>query len=305
MSPPPSILFVASECASLAKAGGLGDVVASLPAALRALGHDVRVVIPRYDMIPTEGATRHAAPLAVPIGGGHVWSSVLETRLAGGDVPVYMLDQRGLFGRSYIYDPPGTHAADNLSRFGFLSRGALQLCKYLGWNPDVFHVHDWPTAILPIYLNTLEAVGPYGRAASVLTIHNLAYQARFPASQLAATHLPMSELRPDSLEDRGALNLLKGGIHHATKLTTVSPRYAEEIKTPECGAGLDALMRFRAGDLVGILNGIDERAWDPRKDPAIAASLTTRICRGRRPARSRSRGRWALPSGRTCPCSAW
>jgi starch synthase len=271
MPPAPSILFVASECAHFVKAGGLGDVVAALPAALRALGHDARIVLPRYDIIPSEGLTRHAAPLGVPLGGGDAWSSVLETRLPGTDVPVYLLDHQALFGRGYLYDPPGSFAADNLVRFAFLSRGALQLCKYLGWTPDVFHVHDWPSALVPVYLNTIEAWGTLGRAASVLTIHNLAHQARFPAGDLPTTHLPWGELRPDSLEDHGGVSPLKGGLYHATKLTTVSPRYAEEIKTSEGGAGLDGIMRFRAADLVGILNGIDENVWDPRKDPALAA----------------------------------
>jgi starch synthase len=273
MPPPPSILFVASECAHFVKAGGLGDVVAALPTALRALGYDARIVIPRYDVIPLEGLTRHAAPLGVPLGGGEAWSSVLETRLPGTDVPVYLLDHQQLFGRGYLYDPPGSYAADNLVRFGFLSRGALQLCKYLGWTPDVFHVHDWPTALVPVYLNTIEAVGTLGRAATVLTIHNLAHQAKFPASELPATHVPWSEFRPDSLEDHGGVSPLKGGLYHATKLTTVSPRYAEEIKTVEGGAGLDGIMRFRAADLTGILNGIDERAWDPRTDPALVAQF--------------------------------
>ncbi|HEY8090007.1 MAG TPA: glycogen synthase GlgA [Polyangiaceae bacterium] len=269
--PPPSVLFVASECAHFVKAGGLGDVVAALPAALRDLGHDARIVIPRYDVIGSEGLARHAAPLGVPLGGGEAWASVLETRLPGTDVPVYLLDHEGLFGRGYLYDPPGSVAPDNLVRFAFLSRGAIQLCRHLGWTPDVFHVHDWPSALLPVYLNTLDAAGPVGRAATVLTVHNLAHQAKFPASDLPATHLPSSELRADSLEDHGAVNPLKGGLYHATRLTAVSPRYAEEIKTPEGGAGLDPVMRFRAADMVGILNGIDERVWDPQTDPAIAA----------------------------------
>jgi starch synthase len=132
-------------------------------------------------------------------------------------------------------------------------------------------VHDWPTALLPIYLNTVEASSPLGRAATVLTIHNLAHQAKFPASDLPATHIPWTEFRPNSLEDFGAVNPLKGGLYHATKLTTVSPRYAYEIRTREGGAGLDGVARFRGADLVGILNGIDEQAWNPSADPEIAA----------------------------------
>jgi starch synthase len=266
-----SVLFVASECAHFVKAGGLGDVVGALPVALRALGHDVRVVIPRYDAIPRDRLTRHSAPLGVPLGNGEAWTAVLETRLPGSDVPVYLLDHEQLFGRGYLYDPPGAVAPDNLIRFSLLSRGALQLCKYLGWIPDVFHVHDWPSALVPIYLNTIEQRGPLARSASVLTIHNLAHQAKFPRGDLAAVHVPEHEFRTDSLEDFGAVNPLKGGMYHATKLTTVSPRYAAEIRTREGGAGLDGVARFRGADLVGILNGIDESTWDPRSDAAIAA----------------------------------
>jgi starch synthase len=281
MASPPSVLFVASECAHFVKAGGLGDVVGALPVALRALGHDARVVIPRYDAIPLDGLVRHAAPLGVPVGRGEAWAGVLETRLPGSDVPVYLLDHDALFGRGYLYDPPGGMAWDNLVRFAFLCRGALQLCKHLDWAPDVFHVHDWPTALLPIYLNTVERGGPLSRSASVLTIHNLAHQAKFSAADLPATHIPWSEFRPDGLEDFGGVNPLKGGLYQATKLTAVSPRYAQEIRTPEGGAGLHDVIRFRGADVVGILNGIDESVWDPSSDPALAAPFDARSLAGK------------------------
>jgi starch synthase len=271
MTHPQCVLFVAPECAHLIKAGGLGDVVGALPVALRALGIDARIVLPRYDAISLEGFVRHKEPLGVPLGKGNAWSAVWQGLLPGSDVPVYLLDHEQLFCRGYLYDPPGALAWDNLVRFAFLSRGALQLCKQIGLVPDVFHVHDWATALVPVYLNTLEAMGPLGRSASVLTIHNLAHQGKYPASDLEATHIPASEFRPDSLEDFGAVNALKGGLYHATKITTVSPRYAAEIRTREGGAGLDAVMRFRAADLIGILNGIDESVWDPQHDAAIAA----------------------------------
>jgi starch synthase len=268
---PPSVLFVSSECAPFVKAGGLGDVVGALPVALRKLGCDARVVMPRYDVIPLDELERHAAPLAVPLGGGEAWAGVAESKLPGSDAPVYFLDHLALFGRGYLYDPPGSAAYDNLVRFAFLCRGALQLCKHLKWFPDVVHVHDWPTALVPIYLNTLEAYGPLAGTASVLTIHNLAHQAKFPARDFAATHIPWSEMRPDSLEDMGGVNPMKGGLYHATKLTTVSPKYAEEIRSSPGGAGLDPVIRFRGGDLTGILNGIDEKTWDPANDPVIPA----------------------------------
>lgn len=277
----PTILFAASECAPFAKAGGLGDVVAALPVALRELGLDARIVIPRYDSIRLEGMVRHEAPLGVPLGHGEAWCAVYETRLPDSDVPVYMLDHQQFFGRGYIYDPPGGHALDNLVRFAFLSRGALQLCKHLHWIPDVLHVHDWPTALVPVYLNTIESQGELARTATVLTVHNLAHQGRFPAVDLPATHLPWSVFNEAGLEDHGAVNVLKGGLYHATMLTTVSPRYAQEIRTPEGGAGLDHVLRLRAADLVGILNGIDTRVWDPATDRYLPAHFSADDLRGK------------------------
>ena len=274
MAARPSVLFVASECAPFAKAGGLGDVVGALPGALKALGYDVRVVIPRYDAIPVDNMRRLDQPLGVPLGRGEAWAGVYESRLPDTDVPVYLLDHLDLFGRGYLYDPPGGFAYDNLARFAFLSRGALQLCKMLNFYPDVIHAHDWPTALVPIYLNTIERHGPLGRTATVLTIHNLAHQGKFPKGDLPATHVPWSEFHRNGLEDHDAVNLLKGGLFHATMLSAVSPRYAQEIRTPSLGMGLDHVLRFRAGDLVGILNGIDDHVWNPMADPHIAAPFS-------------------------------
>ena len=270
MPPLPSVLFVASECAHFVKSGGLGDVVAALPAALHARGHDVRIVMPRYDVIPTLAMRHHLQPLGIPYGDGNVWCGVHEGRLPGTDVPVYFLDHHGLFGRGYLYDPPGGGASDNLARFGVLCRGALQLCLALGWRPDVVHAHDWPTALLPVLLNT-PAGAPFASTASVLTIHNLAHQPKFSPAALAPLHIPPSELRPDSLEDFGGVNPFKGGLYHATLLTTVSPTYAREIRTPEGGAGLHKVLELRGADVVGILNGIDERVWNPSTDRLLPA----------------------------------
>jgi starch synthase len=278
---PPSALFVASECTPFVKAGGLGDVVGALPVALRDLGCDVRVVMPRYDVIPLDHMERLTEPLGVPLGGGEAWSGVSRTTLPNSDVPVYFLDHLALFGRGYLYDPPGSAAPDNLIRFGFLCRGALQLCKYLRWYPDVIHVHDWPTALLPVYLNTIEATGPFARTASVLTIHNLAHQAKFPARDLGTLHIPQSEMRVDSLEDLGAVNPMKGGLYHATKITTVSPTYAKEIRGFPGGAGLEHVVRFRGGDLVGILNGIDNRVWNPTIDKLLPARFSAEDLAGK------------------------
>ena len=277
----PSVLFVSSECAPFVKAGGLGDVVGALPIALRSLGCDARVVMPRYDVIPTRGMKHHDSPLGIPFGAGEAWAGIAESTLPKSDVPVYFLDHEALFARGYLYDPPGSAAPDNLVRFGILCRGALQLCKHLGWFPDVIHVHDWPTALIPVYLNTVEANGPLARTATVLTIHNLAHQAKFDRRELALCQIPMSEFRADSLEDMGGVNPLKGGLYHATKLTTVSPTYADEIRSPDGGNGLDGLLRFRGGDLVGILNGIDDSVWNPADDPALVSPYSARDLAGK------------------------
>lgn len=282
MPAPPSVLFAASECAPFAKAGGLGDVVGALPAALAELGHDARVVLPRYGTISTAGMTRLPAPLGVPLGGGEAWCAVWETRLPGTDVPVYLLDHDELFGsRRWLYDPPGALSADNLARFTLLSRGALQLGKYLGFVPDVLHVHDWPTALVPLYLNTVEAFGPYHATASVLTIHNLAHAPRFPGGQLHVTGLPWDVMRSDGLEDHGQINPLKGGLYHATKINAVSPGYAREIHSSPGGAGLEHVIQFRSADVVGIVNGIDERVWSPEHDPHLPVPFSAEDLSGK------------------------
>ncbi len=270
MATPLKVLFVASECAPFAKAGGLGDVVGALPKALKELGHDVRVLLPRYDTIRAH-TTHHHSAMAVPMRGGELWCGIEETRLPHSDVPVYLLEHHELFSRGYLYDPPDGHSPDNIVRFCALSRAAFWLGRHLQWVPDVFHAHDWPTAAIPLYANTLERDTPFGRAATILTIHNMAHQGIFPKSQLPLTHLPWSLYTQDGIETHDAVGLLKGGLFHATMLTTVSPTYAREIRSREGGFGLEHVLNFRGGDLVGVLNGIDEEVWDPRTDRHLPA----------------------------------
>ncbi len=266
------VLFVASECVPFAKAGGLGDVVGALPKALRKLGHDVRVVIPRYGFIRVTDARRHAAPLGVPLGEGEAWCAVHENRLPGSEVPIYFLEHDALFGGQEIYGADqDLHA---MARFALLSRGALQLCRALDFPPDVIHVHDWPSAWIPLLTDTVEDRPPFDRAATVLTIHNLAHQPRFPVEGLRMLDLPAEVFRSDGLEDFGALNPLKGGCFFATMLTAVSPGYAREIQSSEGGAGLHHVMNARRADLVGILNGIDDEYWNPATDPYLPATYS-------------------------------
>ena len=267
MAEPLRVLLVASEATPFAKTGGLGDMVGALAPALRQRGLDVRLLLPRYGWIRRDGLSQHPRPLSVPAGGSERWSALLQGQLAG--VPVYFLEHNVAFDRSGVYGPPGGAYEDNCFRFALLSRGALQLCAHLNWWPQVFHAHDWPTALVPVFLNTVGRGTPTGAAASVLTIHNLAHQGWFDRSRFAETGLEVGFHQHLGLEGNDGINLLKGGIYHSTVISTVSPTYAQEIQTPSYGEGLDALLRSRQSDLFGVLNGIDEEVWNPATDPHL------------------------------------
>lgn len=252
------ILFVSTEYRPLLKVGGLADVSAELPAALAALGHDVRVLLPRIAGMP--GGERVAR---VPGLG-----QVLEHR--DGDIRLWLLDSPGFRQRSRLYArDDGSPWPDDAERFDELCRvGALLSddALGLGWRADVVQGNDWGCGLLPLHLIL-------GRvpAASVFAIHNLAHQGLFPLGTGAQLGLPGWVQHPEALEFWGRLSFIKAGLNFADRLVTVSPRYAREIQTPALGEGLDGLLRRRASHLHGILNGIDRRCWDPHRDPALAA----------------------------------
>lgn len=264
------ILFAASECVPFAKTGGLGDVVGALPAALASRGHDVRVVVPRYRSAMRHEAERLGAPLGVPVGLSTAWAAVWRAPVPGSDASVYLLEENSMFDRGGIYGDSHGDFGDNLARFSFLSRGALQLCRYLDFTPDVVHVHDWQTSLLPLYLNTVEVGSNLHPAATVLSIHNMGYQGLFSPDDYYQIGLGPEAYHAQGLERDGMINLLAAGIHHATVVSTVSPRYAAEIQTPQGGEGLDAHLRG-SGGVVGVLNGIDDRIWNPETDPHLPA----------------------------------
>ncbi len=265
------VLFVVSECVPFAKTGGLADVAGALPIALAQRGHDVRVVLPRYRVTKKHPAERLPSPLAVPLGPSEAWCGVYEARFSRSEARVYLLEHDVLYDRAGIYGDAGGGYGDNLARYTLLSRGALRLCSSLGFVPDVVHAHDWQTGLVPVYLHTVEARSPAASAATIFTIHNMGYQGWFSKGELYQTGLGWSEFHARSLEAHDGINLLKGGIYHSTLVTTVSPRYAREIQTPEGGEGLDGALRDRRGDVIGILNGIDDEVWSPTADRYTAA----------------------------------
>lgn len=275
-----SILFAASEAAPFAKEGGLGDVVGALPKCLAAMGHDVRVVIPRYWCVDRDRYAlkpRHGV-LTVPMGiMGHQYAGVYEGRLPGSDVPIYFLEHEGFYGRSGLYQQNGQGYLDNDNRFVFLSKGALELCKMLNFAPDVLHVHDWHTGVIPVLLNTTYRHDHYvGDAASLLTLHNMQHQGNFYPGLMDVLGIGWKHFNYLELEKDDQVNLLKGGIYHATLLNTVSQGYAHEIQTHEYGWGLERVVRERATDLSGILNGVDYDEWNPASDGFLAMNYTAK-----------------------------
>jgi starch synthase len=272
-SSPLKVLFVSSEAAPFAKTGGLGDVVGALPKALRRRGVDVRVVVPLYAGMDWNALERLDGGLHVPMYWGTAVGAVRLGRLPRSDVPVYFLEYHRYFDRPHLYGEPGDAYDDNLERFTYLSRGALELCKAIGFFPDVINANDWQTALVPVYVNTVEWARPLHGAATVYTIHNLAHQGVTDGGAMFITGLGDHHYNPGEFEHFGALNLAKAALHHSTLLSTVSPTYAREIQTPGHGFGLDGLLHSRHHDLVGILNGIDTDAWNPETDRHLPATF--------------------------------
>jgi starch synthase len=267
--PPLKVLFVASEVAPFRKTGGLADVAGALPRVLRQRGIDVRVVMPLYAGIRWNTLETLDGVLNVPIYYGMAKGGVRRGVLPGSEVPVYFLEHHRYFDRPYLYGPPGQAYPDNLERFTFFARGALELCKALGFQPDVIHANDWQAALVAPYINTVEWSRPLHAAASVFTIHNLAYQGNFDSGAMFITGLGPEHYHPGEFEHFGDVNLMKAAIVHSTLLSTVSPTYAAEIQTPAYGFGLDGVLRSRREDLRGILNGIDFDEWNPAADPHL------------------------------------
>jgi len=268
-----NILIAASEVVPFAKTGGLADVVGALPKALRALGHDVRVVMPRYYGVDREKylLTPMEGSLGVPMGTlGEMWCSVYEGKLPNSDVPIYFIDHEAFFGRAGLYEEGGFGYSDNDIRFIFFSRAVMQLSKKLHFHPDVIHANDWHTAALPIMLNTHYAFDPhFAHTGSLLTIHNLEHQGRFSKGAMEFLDIGWEHFNAYELEEYDGINLLKGGIVHADMISTVSRKYAQEIRTAEFGCALEGLIDRNSYKLDGILNGVDYEEWSPASDPFI------------------------------------
>lgn len=260
------VLFVTSEFYPLVKTGGLADASAALPAALRELGLDIRVMLPGYpEAMERAVHLGSAVPLGEVSGAGP--SRLLPVRSPGSDLPLWLIDCPSLFCRAGgpYQDPNGRDWPDNDMRFWLLSHAAARVSHGelgLDWRPDVVHANDWHAGLVPLLMDHRSAPRP----ASVFTIHNLAFQGLFGADRLPRLGIPAECFSPDGIEFHGRISFLKAGIRYADYLTTVSRTYAREILTPEFGCGLDGLLRQRARHLAGIPNGADYAVWDPAND---------------------------------------
>lgn len=278
-SPIPKLLFVTSEMTDFVKVGGLGEVSAALPRALRQ-SHDIRVLIPGYRQVLTKAEFSEVARL--PATFGFPACSLGRADMADGLV-VYALICPDLFDRegSVYGDGRGSDWPDNDMRFGRLGLAGAEIARGLpdlGWKPDLVHVNDWPASMTPAYLSWWAEPVP-----TLLTIHNLAYQGLFERERMHALGVPENAFDVEGVEFYGRVSFLKSGIYYASHITTVSRTYAEEITTPEFGCGLDGLLRTRAGEgrLSGIINGVDE-SWDAGRDPLLPSPFSPANLSGRR-----------------------
>jgi starch synthase len=267
------IVFAASECVPYSKTGGLADVVGTLPQALAVLGHSVTVYVPRYRSTKLENPSKAIASITVPFDDRYRFCSVLDGGLKSG-VQYYFVDYPPYFDRDALYGTALGDYHDNAERFALFCRAVMEASKILG-APEIFHCHDWQTALIPILLETLYREDPaFTQTRCVFTIHNLGYQGLFPPEVLPLLMLPWDLFSMDKLEFYGKVNFLKGAIDSADYLTTVSRKYAQEIQTTEYGFGLDGVLRARSATLTGILNGVDYTEWNPATDPMIAANYS-------------------------------
>lgn len=263
-----NVLFAAAECDPFVKTGGLGSVVGSLPKQLDKKKYDVRIVLPAYECIAEKWKEQMTTVLSFPL---HLnWRTQMVT--------VKTLEYEGItcyfIGNDFYFcgSAPYFDMWIDIEKFSFFSKAVLEMLSYLDFAPDVIHCHDWQSSLIPVFLKAFFAADPfYGNMKTVMTIHNLKFQGMTEIDRLKdITGLPDDYFTYDRLAHNGSANLLKGGLTFADKITTVSASYAQEIRQPEYGEGLDSILNYRSADLVGIVNGIDYAIYNPMEDPYIA-----------------------------------
>lgn len=288
------ILMVASEAVPFAKTGGLADVVAALPKALGALGHEVTVVMPRYRGIAVSAAPTRSFTVTM---GGHDYQADVFVRETSPGVRVALVDHPAFFDRDALYGLGSHDYGDNPRRFAFLSLAALEFARLEGKPVDIVHAHDWQGGLAPVYVKTRYGADPVlGGAATIFTIHNIAYQGNCSSEWLPQLGLGWDLFTTAGLEFWLHLSLLKGGIMFADLVTTVSPRYAQELMTREFAFGFEGILQHRSVDLMGILNGIDADVWNPASDRHLPQSYGAETLAGKGAAKRALLQAYGLPA---------
>ncbi len=298
MNQPLRVLFVTPEAVPFAKTGGLADVAGALPKYLRALGCELKVVMPYYRRVKESGLPLQylGQVLEVPIGDETLKADVYQGQL-GEEIPVYFIGRDEFFDREHLYGTPRGDYFDNAERFIFFSKAALLLCQFMSFSPVIIHHHEWQTGLIPAYLRSIYQNSPlFSQTAVVFTIHNIAYQGVFKKEKFPLTGLPIEMYNPEGIEFWERINFMKAGIVHADVINTVSQKYSEEIQTPEFGYGLEGILRKRKGDLYGILNGVDYQDWDPSHDPYLIAPYNARDLSGKKQCKKDLLNELHLPS---------
>jgi starch synthase len=299
------ILLASSEVVPFAKTGGLADVAGALPKALAKLGHDVRVVLPRYRIVdPVKYQLRQVmASLSVPVAGRTVDATIWEGAI--GPVPVLLVAHDGYYSRDALYQTKEGDYPDNAERFAFFSRAVLEVTRALNFIPDIYHCNDWQTGLIPTYLRTsLQGAREFQAAGVLFTVHNLGYQGLFGPEALASANLGHELFHPFGIEFYGKVNFLKAGLIFADLITTVSKKYSQEIQTEEFGHGLEGVLLARAKDVHGILNGIDYDEWHPSRDAFIAARFSRDDVAGKATCKADLQRAFGLPERADVPLLA-
>lgn len=277
------IVFAASECVPFAKTGGLADVVGALPPELVKLGHKVTVYLPLYPQARKHLPAKPAIvipSLTIPFDYYNRFAAIVDGGIRAG-VQYYFVDCPDLFDRPELYGPKGGEYEDNSERFALYCRAVVEATKILGV-PNLFHVHDWQAALIPVYLRTTYYYDPaFQHTGTILTVHNAGYQGWFPPSTTQHLLFPWELFTMEKVEHFDNFNFLKGGLVYSDIVTTVSKKYAEEIRTAEFGNNLEEVFTRRGSDLRGILNGVDYSEWNPATDKHIPAQFTPQKLTGK------------------------
>lgn len=294
-----NIVLATSEAVPFAKTGGLADVCGALPLELRRLGHDVTVIMPAYRSVWEAGIKIEPTgiQLSIPIGQKTVTSRLLQGHFPNSDVPVYFVEQFDYFDRPELYQAAGKDYPDNCERFVFLSRAVLEAVRLLELDVDVLHCNDWQTGLVPAYHKIeYRSLPKLDHAASLITVHNISYQGVFWHWDMLLTGLDWKYFNWHQMEFFGQLNLLKTGLVFADAITTVSPRYAEEIQSAPLGCGLEGVLQQRRGALSGITNGVDYSQWNPDNDQLLPTKYSpTNVREGKAKCRAALQQEFNLP----------